>query len=274
MDTPRIRTGPTTAALPPENAFILQLSAELGMPRIPCAIEMNPPNQPTPAVDKSILLTSHEMGKFIKTTPLLENMPQRCANGRGNSDGINSAIHKTGISLNNGRRGKERKRCHGSQQGRIHIKKPLTSYYHGTPETDSGGGCTRLQGPWQSVKTTLNFTPQHPINLILLNPAKHRTPIHPATEQHLQVITDGFKLRPDIRPSAAPASPPTRLFGSSTLNLSTFDPTLIPKRASIRPTGRMLAKNPDPASNATRVSARNETIHSREVSNQAVRDHR
>jgi hypothetical protein len=59
------------------------------------------------------------------------------------------------------------------------------------------------------VKTTLNFTPQHPINLILLNPAKHRTLIHPTTEQRLQVITDGFKLWPDIKPSAAP---PTRLF--------------------------------------------------------------
>ena len=114
MNPPRIGTGPTAAALTPENAFIHQLTAELGMPRIPCTIEMNPPDQPTPAVDKSILLTPHEMGKLIKTAPLLENMPQRCPNGRGNSDGINPAIHQTGISLNNGRGGNEGKRRHGS----------------------------------------------------------------------------------------------------------------------------------------------------------------
>ncbi len=123
MDTTRIGTRPTTAVLPPENAFIHQLTADLGMPRIPCAIEMNPPDQPTPSVNKSILLTSHEMGKFVKTAPLLENMPQWCPNGCGNSDGINPTIHQTGISLNNGRGGNEGKGCHGSQRGRINHQK-------------------------------------------------------------------------------------------------------------------------------------------------------
>lgn len=203
MDTTRIGTRPTTAVLPPENAFIHHLTADLGMPRIPGAIEVNPPDQPTPSVDKSILLSSHEMRKFIKTAPLLENMPQRCRNGRRNSDGINPSVHQTGISLNDGGRGNEGKRCHGSQQGRINQQKTTHNF---SPWNPGGGLGRRLHpppGPWHSVKTTLNFTPQHPINLILLNPAKHRTPIHPVTEQHFQVITDGFKLQPDIRPSAA-----------------------------------------------------------------------